>query len=86
MDWQTFENILVSRGAFNPCPFCGFAEKPTWIKSDQQLALITLGPNNEPQLDEAIVCMALMCANCCALRLHPPQFFGEPYRATKNGG
>jgi hypothetical protein len=86
VDWKELDNLLTQRGAYQPCPCCGFTGKPGWIKSDHEAVLLRLDENRALVPDEAIICLPLMCVNCCFVRLHAPQFFGEPYRSREAPG
>jgi len=88
VDWKELDNMLQQRGAYQPCPCCGYEGKPGWIKADHQYVLIRLTNDHPPApvFDEGIICSPLMCVNCCFVRLHAPQFFGEPYAGREAAG
>jgi hypothetical protein len=88
MDWRELDNMLTQRGAYKPCPCCGYEGKPGWVKTDEQYMLVQLTHDKPPapRFDEGIIVLPLMCVNCCYVRLHAPQFFGEPYRTGETTG
>jgi predicted RNA-binding Zn-ribbon protein involved in translation (DUF1610 family) len=68
-DWDTFLNLLTSRGVSDECPACGHAQ---WGHGDHIVGLLLADENQNIEPQGGIAAVPLACTNCGYLRMFVP--------------